>query len=1619
MKKQILILIPVLLLIAGKIQSQQFSEITNLTGAGQGSVAWGDYNNDGFADILMSGWSDAGAVTLIYKNNGDGTFTEQTTISLPGIYISSAGWADFDNDNDLDILLTGTTTGNTLDAISRVYRNDGGSFNEVASGLPGVYLGSTSFADFDRDGDTDILLTGMQTTGERITAIFSNNGNCSFTQLPGTSFTRICNGFAVFGDYDNDGYPDILVSGQPATLTRISQLFRNNGDGTFSEMTGVHLQGLSFGSGSWSDLNNDGYLDIVLTGEDPSFTPVTKIYINDKAGNFTSKTTLLPGGARKCSVAVGDLDNDGDNDIILSGGRNIARISEVYLNDGNAGFTLMSSETITGTTESSVGLADFDNDRDLDILISGIAAGGTLVTKIYKNNVAAVNAKPDQPLNLVFTIDKSTVALNWDKVTTDESSFPTYNVRIGSTVTGNDYVSPSADVNGKRKVFQSGNSQMVNKTYLIKLRWNTTYYASVQAVDNSYAGGLFSNSVNFQITPAQPTKLTGKFLNTTSLLLRWKRGNGDRCIVFAKEGAGGLSSPVNATTYYANTYFGEGSPLGSTGWYCIYKGEADSVILSGLNPDKDYTVHAIELQGNTGSEFYSTAVNPDNDNIGVFSSGIFTPLSGSTMPGLRFSSVAWGDYDNDGYLDILVIGRLISGADVSKVFRNKGDNTFEEQSGIVLTGVESGSCAWGDYNNDDLLDIVITGNNTTSGPVSKIYKNNGDNSFTEQTGIVLTGVTYSSVAWVDYDNDSDMDLFLAGNTMSNIPVSKIYRNNGNSTFSEQTGIQITGVKQNSSAFGDYNNDGLSDLIICGQDQAGKNITKVYRNNGNNSFSEQSGIVLQPVSFGTVAWGDCDNDGRLDILVSGASGYSPDFLPVTKVYHNNGNNSFTELKNTNLIGVSNGSAEWGDYNNDGYLDVLLIGDAGWDYKFKIYLNTGINNFEELQSLNLPGAIACGSSSADYDMDGDLDILFSGYSGALISQVYRNNHYMMAGKIKPNARPEAPTGLASEITPHNLILSWDGIRTDETYYVDMSYNVRVRMANQTIWTVAPQASSVGFRSLTDLGNAQLNRTFSIKDPPTGKYYWQVQAVDQTYSGSQWSKLDSVTIRSTLAYFNFDTVCLGSETSFTDLSVAADGLAGWKWDFSDGTTSTVRNLSHIFPSPGTYNVKLVISSTSGIKDSIVRSIIVKPKPSSSFTAPNVCIGLPTVLTNTTNLHGLTQESWLWKFGDGQTSSLKDPGPHNYALSGTFKATLRSVSTNGCADSIIQDVIVAKYPENSISVAGDFVTVDSKLTICAGTNLLLSAKNDPVYSYQWRMDDNDLTGAVTNTYTINLNSGIYSARIVNTLANCVTISEQKSINVKPVPVKPLIISDNYKTGDCVGAKPVKLKVDQAVSAYQYAWLRNGIPVNNSESPVLEDYLEQGDYTVAADLNGCSVKSEKFSIAYQGAPEKPFIYAQGPVKWYLACNNLNAAGYIWFFNEKPVDGAVNYYYVANQNYGVYRVSVGDSKGCYSRSDTIRIPTNKFNQGKGQLNIEDPFKEMKIYPNPSTGIVRLEMESESYGEMTVAVYNQSGKEILNKKFVKATSGFSDQVDLSGQALGSYLMKIRLGDNTVTNQIILR
>ncbi|MCF3587924.1 VCBS repeat-containing protein [Planktothrix agardhii 1029] len=131
-----------------------------------------------------------------------------------------------------------------------------------------------------KDGDTDILLTGRDISNNRISKIYSNNGSGGFSENTNISLTSVDRSSVTTADFDKDGDTDILLTGRDSSSNRIRKIYSNNGSGGFSENTNVSLTGVEFSSVTTADFDNDGDTDILLTGRDSSNNPISKIYSN-------------------------------------------------------------------------------------------------------------------------------------------------------------------------------------------------------------------------------------------------------------------------------------------------------------------------------------------------------------------------------------------------------------------------------------------------------------------------------------------------------------------------------------------------------------------------------------------------------------------------------------------------------------------------------------------------------------------------------------------------------------------------------------------------------------------------------------------------------------------------------------------------------------------------------------------------------------------------------------------------------------------------------------------------------------------------------------------------------------------------------------------------------------------------------------------------------------------------------------------------------------------------------------------------------------------------------------------------------------------------------------------
>lgn len=330
-----------------------------------------DYDNDGDTDIfvLRGAWMRkfGRQPNSLLRNNGDGTFTDVTIKS--GLYsefpTQAGNWNDFNNDGYLDLFIGNESSDNDVFPSELYLNNQDGTFTNVAKAAKCdviSYIKGVTSADYDNDGDIDLFLSGMNERKILLKNTGLKNGIPQFidaTDKAGLAGINVMTFPTWFWDYDNDGWQDIFVCGYqyegsvggevamealniPNNSSKM-YLYRNNHDGTFSDASkasGLYKTVLAMGS-NFGDINNDGFLDMYLGTGNPDYKSLipNKLFVNMGNGKFADATVSARVGnlQKGHAVAINDLDNDGDTDIFIEVGGAYpgdAFSNSLYLNPG-------------------------------------------------------------------------------------------------------------------------------------------------------------------------------------------------------------------------------------------------------------------------------------------------------------------------------------------------------------------------------------------------------------------------------------------------------------------------------------------------------------------------------------------------------------------------------------------------------------------------------------------------------------------------------------------------------------------------------------------------------------------------------------------------------------------------------------------------------------------------------------------------------------------------------------------------------------------------------------------------------------------------------------------------------------------------------------------------------------------------------------------------------------------------------------------------------------------------------------------------------------------------------------------------------------------------------------
>lgn len=349
----------------------------------------------------------------------------------------------------------------------------------------------------------------------------------------------------------------------------------------------------------------------------------------------------------------------------------------------------------------------------------------------------------------------------------------------------------------------------------------------------------------------------------------------------------------------------------------------------------------------------------------------FTPVTTGPVvsDGGDSRSVNFIDYDNDGNLDLFITNGPSSGQ-VDFLYKGNGDGTFTRvmTSSIATVAAASDGATFGDYDNDGDEDCYVA---TWWAQLNLFHINNGDGTFTQESGSEITSDNdYSeAAAWIDYDEDGDLDLQVC-NSSGDLR-NQLYRNDGNGTFTRVFIGTITSdaFRSRVGAWGDYDNDGDMDCYVANENNANNNL---YRNDGASVFTKIT--TGPPVSDGgqsfSASWGDYDNDQDLDLIVAN------NVNQFNLLYRNDGA-SFTRITGSPVVTVSGAavSTAWGDIDNDGDIDLFITRAFGvLDDVNLLYINNGdgtfTREFDDSTATDMGWSYGC--AFGDVDKDGDLDL-----------------------------------------------------------------------------------------------------------------------------------------------------------------------------------------------------------------------------------------------------------------------------------------------------------------------------------------------------------------------------------------------------------------------------------------------------------------------------------------------------------------------------------------------------------------------------------------------------------------------------------------------------------------------
>jgi hypothetical protein len=825
------------------------------------------------------------------------------------------------------------------------------------------------------------------------------------------------------------------------------------------------------------------------------------------------------------------------------------------------------------------------------------------------------------------------------------------------------------------------------------------------------------------------------------------------------------------------------------------------------------------------------------------------------------AGVAVADYNNDGFMDI-----FLANADDDKLFRNIGGDNYLDvtiDAGFNWNDDSRGtSASWGDYNDDGHLDLYVVNydpvlSSTNSSSVDKLYLNNGNETFTDVSDLLIDAGDISGAGfiatWTDYDRDGDLDIFLVNDCLPPYLVpTRLFRNDGDThptlswNFTEVS--DDTGVNDCSNGMGvsvgDYNRDGWMDVFYT-------DIAEVNLFKNNNGVFEQStntaglgGQAPDVYSWGN-NWFDYDLDGWLDLFVTlGVYRYTSNTLPhENMLFHSNGNGvNFTDVSTAmDMDDHGRGRTSiMGDYDNDGDPDIFSV---NYGELVALKRNNNNNNNHYLK-IHLVGTIS--------NLDGIGSFLkLSSPDGSTQYRETRSGSSLGGGDaIDPYFGVGSNTsGMTLEVTwPSGIVQEIDNISADQYMTVVEPYDPCVAITTpppttegaeicfgETIpaLTATVEAGmTVNWYDNVTSGNLLLENSPTFTPTAAGTYY--AFAFDPSIGCSSDGVPATLIINDnpSVELGADQETCLGGTLDFSAEASGGTGNINYTWtdDLSDDT-----ELSVTPDITTTYSVTVTDVNGCSSED-VVTAIINTPPEAFAGSDIDLCFGNCFELTPSSTGEAPPFE-YEWNVG---SQTLVCPTETT-----TYSVTV--TDAKGCIDEDEMTITVHLTPE---------VTAGDDIDICPGECTTFSPNGfgglEP-YSYSWSSESDIVCPSDTTSYTVTV-----------TDANNCSNTDEITVNVLP----PLEINAGEDQSLCEGeCFPFNPSVANGQEPYTYIWSNDQLIACPTE---LTTY-----YVTVTDANGCSgVDSITLTVIQPASVDVNTEICDGDCITFLA-SDLNLSSFV------------------------------------------------------------------------------------------------------------------------------------------------